>query len=1159
MFKNFVVIICCTFFVSLKVTSQSVNLTNSKTAVQSSVSSQGGEANLAIDGNTNGDFYSGSVTQTNNETNPWWQIDLESKTNISLIQIFNRTDSFSERLTNFYVFISDSDLSGQTFSEILVDCNVQQFYVSELAGSSINIPKEISGHYVRIQLAGTGILSLAEVNIFSSILINTNCNDFCLVEDFNDLLNGSIRGQNDWETNPPGALDGAIVSSDVYNGFTGKALMNDPNGVMFRGNAYKPLKDKAINNNTIGTLFFQLLIEDVENTYSHFGLTDLVNPRLTDNGTGNIELYNDYEVQMSVDHGKFRVRNGDTNNFLTNIKPENGVIYNIWMVIDNTADKFEIYVQGGTHKYPIKGIVNNGTSLFSFRNGTSEALQTLYLLNSPDVDYGILFYDSFYVDNQKENLALPITLEQALNFSPIETFEDLNLGAIDGQNEWRSNSDIVTVAEDPFNNINQVMKIDAGSMNAYHSIPEIKNCDIGTLYFRILRSGLVNQNIGMSDVNTPSEFADYENQINLDNDSDNLYSRSGSHFLSLEKITNNTWYCVWIVTNNIEDTYQIYLQGNQDTTPKLLSSGSLTDFYYRNNTASNPLISFFIKQNSSIGTFFIDDIYIDPNEINLNHPSNNSCTHSNGNTDLSLPLTDPIAATIPVSDIGIVLEEFVTIPASSPNKPVTRINFLDHANDNTDRLFVNDLNNNLYSIENQIVSTYLDVSAQFTNFANNPRLGSGFGFFAFHPEFVTNGLFYTIHTERFDALTNITPDYTSAGIDDMHGVIIEWKASNPMATTFYGTHREVLRIGFDTGLHGFQQIGFNPNAVKGNEDYGLLYLALGDGEENPVFSNGPQDLSVPHGKLLRIDPSGNNSPNRKYGIPATNPFINTDNALGEIWAYGFRNPHRFSWDEGGTHKMFIGNIGEKNIDAIYPGIAGANYGWNEREGSFLFKKNDPNYVYKVPEDESFRYTYPVAEYDHDEGFAIVAGFVYRGDLIPELRGKYIFGDIVKGRIFFTEESEMIIGQPFTEINEFSIYTTNGVKTNMLNLADSNRADIRFGLDAQGEIYVLSKQNGKIWKITEAKSLLNISQFERNEKLQIYPNPVDGVLNIKLPTLTTNDIIISIINSLGQEIKILQIKPNANNISLAISEIPKGIYLVKTIVNNNTYINTIIKK
>ena len=124
--------------------------------------------------------------------------------------------------------------------------------------------------------------------------------------------------------------------------------------------------------------------------------------------------------------------------------------------------------------------------------------------------------------------------------------------------------------------------------------------------------------------------------------------------------------------------------------------------------------------------------------------------------------------------------------------------------------------------------------------------------------------------------------------------------------------------------------------------------------------------------------------------------------------------------------MYIGQIGEKNIDAIYPGFAGANYGWNEREGTFLFAKDDPNVVYPLPaNDAEFGYTYPVAQYDHDEGFAVVGGFVYRGSGIPILQGKYVFGDIVNGRIFYAEATEMIAGQQPAKIHELTLIDNSG--------------------------------------------------------------------------------------------------------------------------------------
>jgi len=523
------------------------------------------------------------------------------------------------------------------------------------------------------------------------------------------------------------------------------------------------------------------------------------------------------------------------------------------------------------------------------------------------------------------------------------------------------------------------------------------------------------------------------------------------------------------------------------------------------------------------------------------------------------PLDDPIPEPIISNGVGVVLEEFVTIPASDSSEPLARINFLGHANDNSNRLFVNDLRNSLYVIENQTVSEYLNVSTEFADFADSPRLGSGFGFFAFHPEFATNGKFYTVHTESGNALLNVTPDFTSPNTDEMQGVVVEWTANDPSANTFSGSKRELLRIAFDTSIHGFQQIGFNETANESDEDYGLLYLAVGDGEETPVFSGAPQDLSVPYGKILRIDPLGNNSSNGNYGIPASNPFVNDSNALGEIWAYGFRNPHRFSWDSGGTHKMFIGNIGEKNIDAIYLGESGANYGWNEREGSFLFEIEDPFNVYALPEDDATNnYTYPVAQYDHDEGFAIVGGFVYRGNSIPDLYGKYVFGDIVKGRFFYCEESEMTTDNQFAQIHELVIYDENEEETNLLDLVDATRADLRFGMNNEGEIYVLSKRNGKIWKMKALSATANVSSFE-NSPIKIYPNPVNDELYIDFLSNPNDAVKLRVFNYLGQELKTLSVNDNTDNINISINNLPSGLYFLKTEIADNNFVTKFIKK
>ncbi|WP_240777747.1 PQQ-dependent sugar dehydrogenase [Nonomuraea basaltis] len=454
------------------------------------------------------------------------------------------------------------------------------------------------------------------------------------------------------------------------------------------------------------------------------------------------------------------------------------------------------------------------------------------------------------------------------------------------------------------------------------------------------------------------------------------------------------------------------------------------------------------------------------------------------------PIDDPIPEKPAPSGLTLTLEEFAsfpkteTIPEPTDQRLVrwARINYLGELPDGSRRLYVNDLNGKLYLLGKAggQPREYLDVGATFApDFISGRGLGSGFGFTAFHPDFGRNGKFYTVHTEWGDALTTKTPDLTPQPGTRFHGVITEWTAANPKASTFTGTRREILRLGFSGQIHGIQQIDFNPTARRGDNDYGLLYVSAGDGGRG-VAGDDPQNLAIPHGKILRIDPLGTNSANGKYGIPAGNPFTGRPGALGEIYAYGMRDPHRFSWDPQAGNRMFLGHIGEHAIEAIYDVGPGDNLGWSEREGPFLFNKADRCHLYTLPDDDAqFGYTYPVAAYDHDpppghsctsdSGHAVVGGFVYRGNQLPLLHGKYLFGDIVDGQVFFTVAAQMReeTGRRAT-IYKPRLVDATGKQVTMQALAGSTRVDLRFGRDGAGELYALSKANGKIWKITKAQ-------------------------------------------------------------------------------------------
>ncbi|NGN63646.1 PQQ-dependent sugar dehydrogenase [Streptomyces sp. A7024] len=452
---------------------------------------------------------------------------------------------------------------------------------------------------------------------------------------------------------------------------------------------------------------------------------------------------------------------------------------------------------------------------------------------------------------------------------------------------------------------------------------------------------------------------------------------------------------------------------------------------------------------------------------------------------------DPILPKPVQSGIGLEVEEYAQFPKSEPTPPPTdprlmrhaRINALDELPDGSGRLAVPDLNGKLYLVKDGKPQPYLDVGATFAPaFFSGRGLGQGFGYAAFHPDFKQNGIFYTVHTE-LASKSGKQPDLTPQKPDaEYQGIITEWTAKDPAADTFDGTRRELLRIGFNGQIHGIQQIGFNPTARPGSADHGKLYAAVGDGGIG-YKNTDPQNLALPHGKILRIDPRGSDSSNGKYGVPADNPFTQKPGALGEIFAYGMRDPHRFSWDTGGQHRMFLGHIGQHAVESVYEVRAGDNLGWSEREGPFVYDKApaDPCDTYKpLPaDDEKYGYTYPVAAYDHDPppgwdcksdiGRAISGGFVYRGDKAPELRGKYLFGDLVDGRVFYTESDEMdrdAAPEKMAQIHQLMLYDkASGKRVTAQDLAGDKRVDLRFGKDAAGELFLIAKANGKVWRVT----------------------------------------------------------------------------------------------
>ncbi len=515
------------------------------------------------------------------------------------------------------------------------------------------------------------------------------------------------------------------------------------------------------------------------------------------------------------------------------------------------------------------------------------------------------------------------------------------------------------------------------------------------------------------------------------------------------------------------------------------------------------------------------------------------------------PISNLVPEPITKSGLSIELEDFVQIPASDNGSSAkARINMLRSSHDKTGRLFVNDLRGKLWVIQDETPSVYLDVKTEKPNFKDSPGLGTGFGSFAFHPEFSTNGKFYTAHTENPGSGT---ADFAGPAqpVAELQGVVTEWTASDPAANIFEGDSRELLRIDIYRTIHGLQDMKFNPNAMPGDADYGKLYICQGDG--------GGVDRGLPEnshrldsilGTILRIDPLGTNSRNGKYGIPADNPFASDDDAdtLDEIWAWGFRNPHRIAWDLGGDQKMLIGEIGQHGIEEINIGAAGANYGWNVREGMFLINPHgNLRQLFTLPADDSTNgFTYPVAQYDHDEGDAIVGGYVYRGSSSPDLTGLYIFGDIKKGRLFYVPVDSLQTGKQ-AKIHELTIFYK-GEERTILNIVNHSRADIRFGIDDDGELYLLSKVDGTIKRILggNAVSVDDKKQTQpvRYALSQNYPNPFNPETTIEFELAVDEVVNLSVYNQLGQKVATLineRRTAGSHSVTFDASQLASGIY------------------
>ncbi|MEO8099864.1 MAG: PQQ-dependent sugar dehydrogenase [Acidobacteriota bacterium] len=469
--------------------------------------------------------------------------------------------------------------------------------------------------------------------------------------------------------------------------------------------------------------------------------------------------------------------------------------------------------------------------------------------------------------------------------------------------------------------------------------------------------------------------------------------------------------------------------------------------------------------------------------------------------------SNPIPESIVKRGLAVEIKDLVRLPDTRGMRPAdqdvtpsgwARVSFVKELPDG--RRFANDSRGLLYLLDGaNAPKVYANVAEAFPMAVYN-RLESGFIGFAFHPEFAANGLFYTIHSERA-AGNPKTPDFIPIGyaVKDVthHNIITEWHAANPAANTFQGTRRELLREAHvvQNLTHPMGAVEFNPTAKRGDPDYGLLYTSGSD----HGFSNGggpnasnpaqTQRLDSIMTAILRIDPrspavSGGVKGLGDYTIPMANKFAADGDpaTLGEIYAYGFRNAHRLSWDmDDGT--MFASDIGMNHIEEINIVRNGENYGWMRREGYWengRARGGELNELFPLPVDvldgrRKDGFTYPVAMYDHDEGSAVTDGFTYHGR-IAALRGKFVFGDVQRGRLFAADVAALKkaddgIPRTVAPIEEIQLYVrdASGKRTDislqeLINKtmgATITRADLHIGRSRDGELFITSRQDGMI--------------------------------------------------------------------------------------------------
>jgi glucose/arabinose dehydrogenase len=376
---------------------------------------------------------------------------------------------------------------------------------------------------------------------------------------------------------------------------------------------------------------------------------------------------------------------------------------------------------------------------------------------------------------------------------------------------------------------------------------------------------------------------------------------------------------------------------------------------------------------------------------------------------------------------------------------------------------------------------------------------------AFHPDYDANGFLYVNYiTEEGDGpyrqrLSRFTRDGDATG-----------DGGAPIADP----HSELVLLDIPrTGWHhNGGDLHFGPD--------GYLYVSLGDGRCCGDPDEVAQDRTSLLGSLLRLDVD-HPAPGLDYGIPPDNPFVgNTQGWREEIWAYGFRNPWRFSIDcDNGD--VWVSDVGEVTWEEVDLVVAGGNYGWDDMEGPAC---------YEVPNCNPSDYELPVWSYDHTVGFAVVGGHVYRGESIPALYGRYIFADWASKKLWALSYDPQS-GEP-PEVTLLS--------------EDAGVSPPGFAIDEEGEIFAIHTwSGGPIYQLTPAAPLSTAPDAPAPDPplLSLWPNPAAATLDVKAPEDAET---VAVYDMLGQRLVEAPLLPGCNctQLELDLKTFPAGVYVAR---------------